>query len=115
MTTDLNIAYHLRDGRNGIKVRILDITDYQLMNWSAISHCVASVKRTMTTSGLKQFSQTTKSLSKQSSFSNPDVSNKDSLELRSGQINPFMTCTSRGVLIRYLIVCFRRRILNKEC
>ena len=69
----------------------------------------------MTTSALKQFSQTTKSLSKQSSFSNPDVSNKDSLELRSGQINPFMTCTSRGVLIRHLVVCFRRRILNEEC
>ena len=115
MTTGLNIAYYLRDGRNGIKVRILDITDYQLMNWSAISICVTSVKRKMTTSGLKQFSQTTKSLSKQSSFSNPDVSNKDSLELRKGQINSFMTCTSRGVLIRYLVVCFRRRILNKEC
>ena len=97
MTTDLNIAYRLRDGRNGIKVHILDITDYQLMNWSAISHCVASVKRKMTSSGLKQFSQTTKSLSKQSYFSIPDVSNKDSLELRSGQIKPFMTCTSRGI------------------
>ena len=58
MATDPNIAYHLRDGRNGIKVRTLDITDYQLMNWSAIYHCVTSVKRKMTTSGLKQFSQT---------------------------------------------------------
>lgn len=48
MTTDLNIAYHLQDGRNAIKVRILDITDYQLMNWSAIAHCVASVKRVET-------------------------------------------------------------------
>ena len=115
MATDPNIAYHLRDDRNGIKVRTLDITDYQLTNWSAIYHCVSSVERTMTTSGLIQFRRTTKSLSKQSSFSNPDVSNKDSLELRSGQINPFMTCTSRGVLIRYLVICFRRRILNKEC
>ena len=41
MTTDLNIAYHVWDGRNGIKARILDITDYRLMNWSVISHCVA--------------------------------------------------------------------------
>ena len=72
MATDPNVVYHLRDGCNGVKVRTLDITDYQLMNWSAIYHCVASVKRTMATSGLKQFrqSQTTKSLSKQSSFSN---------------------------------------------
>ena len=35
------------------------------------------------------------------------------IPIRSGQINPFMTCTSRGVLIRYLVVCFRQRILNK--
>ena len=26
-----------------------------------------------------------------------------------------MICTSRGVLIRYLVICFRQRILNKEC
>ena len=26
-----------------------------------------------------------------------------------------MTCTRRGVLIRYLVVWFRRRILNKQC
>ena len=44
MATDPNVAYHLRDGCNGVKVRTLDITDYQLMNWSAIYHCVASVK-----------------------------------------------------------------------
>ena len=26
-----------------------------------------------------------------------------------------MTSTSRGVLIRHLVVCFRQRILNEEC
>ena len=26
-----------------------------------------------------------------------------------------MTCTSRGVLIRHLVIGFRRRILNEEC